>query len=127
MTKTHSSFPPANDPDAVGSYPALAKAGGGYFFDDVLEYRVWVHDPDGGDDYFYAFATYDEALQCSNATNGAEPPLVLIRQHEYIDEPEPGVMHHIKEIRDAEWRPEWLERGARQPGQIEQFIAERTK
>ncbi len=123
---TDTTYPPAIDPDLVGEYPALSKAGGGYFFDDVLEYRVWVHDPEGGDDYFYAFATYEEAVLRSQATQGAEPPLVLIRQHEYVDEPEPGVLIHMKEERIAEWRTEWLDRGARKPGDIERFIAERS-
>lgn len=54
--------PVAIDKTKVGSYPARAFAGGGYFFDDVLEYRVWVCPPEGGDDYYQAFATYEEAL-----------------------------------------------------------------
>lgn len=29
------------DAGLVGTYPAAAKAGGGYVWDDVLEYRVW--------------------------------------------------------------------------------------
>ena len=38
-----SDFPLAVDPERVGSYPVDAKSGAGYFYDDVLEYRVWVH------------------------------------------------------------------------------------
>lgn len=34
-------FPVAVDEKMVGEYPAEAKSGGGYFYDDVLEYRVW--------------------------------------------------------------------------------------
>lgn len=34
-------YPPVRDPDQVGTYPAAVCAGGGYVWDDVLEYRVW--------------------------------------------------------------------------------------
>ena len=120
-------YPDATDQSAVGTYPASAKTGGGYFYDDVLEYRVWVHDAEEGDDYFFAFASYVEALQCAETTEGAEQPLVLIRQQEYIDEPEPGELHHVKERRDAEWCVEWLADGPRKPGDIERFIASQPK
>ena len=67
-------YPDVLDPDRVGSYPAVAGAGGGYVWDAVLEYRVWCHPEDGapdeddGNDYFYCFATYSEALECSQQT-----------------------------------------------------------
>ena len=60
-----SAYPTAVDPARVGTYDPLSSSGAGYFYDDVLEYRVWVHpDKDGlplnGDkDYFFAFAQYD--------------------------------------------------------------------
>ncbi len=57
-----SDYPVAVDLDKVGKYPALTKSGGGFVYDDVLEYRVWVHPE--GDDYYDAFATH-EAL-CAN-------------------------------------------------------------
>jgi len=108
-------FPPAVDASQVGEYPALVKSGGGYFYDEVLEYRVWCHpergapDPDqSGDDYFYAFGTFEEALACAESTPGAEEPLVLVRQIEHVDEPEPGVYVHVKAERITEWRVEWL-------------------
>lgn len=62
-----SAFPIAVDADLIGEYPAQTKSGGGYFYDAVLEYRVWVHPHDGGedlydgDDYYCAFATFEEA------------------------------------------------------------------
>ena len=43
----------------------MVVSGAGYFYDDVLEYRVWVHPEAGGedlhdgDDYFLAFAKFD--------------------------------------------------------------------
>ena len=89
-------FPDAIDPDMVGEYPALAKSGAGYFFDQVLEYRVWCHpergapDKNEGEDYYYAFVSYVEPLEFSKSTDGTEEPLVLIRQLEWINEPEEG-------------------------------------
>ncbi|WP_432720091.1 GCN5 family acetyltransferase [Jeongeupia wiesaeckerbachi] len=121
-------FPPAIDPTQVGEYPALTKSGGGYFYDHVLEYRVWCHPEKGspdhhdGGDYFYAFATYDEALALSQSTEGAEEPLVLVRQLEWIDEPQDGQYIHEKGERITEWRVEWLTDGPRKPNDIENFI-----
>jgi hypothetical protein len=129
-----SKYPAAVNPDLVGEYPALTKSGAGYFFDEVLEYRVWCHpergapDDDGdGEDYYYAFATYEEALECSQDVPGSEEPLVLIRQHEWIDEPTPGQFVHMKEERVAEWRAQWLDSGPRKLGDIEAFILKHTK
>ena len=87
-------YPEVLDPSRVGTYPALVKSGGGYVWDAVLEYRVWCHpergapDEDDGDDYYYAFETYDEALSpraprgprsrwrwcCSASTSTSPPP-----------------------------------------------------
>ena len=47
----------------VGEYSAVAGAGGGYVWDEVLEYRVWCHPKESGDDYYYAYATYEEARE----------------------------------------------------------------
>lgn len=63
------SYPDAVDPDLVGTYPASVFGGGGYVWDDVLEYRVWCHpergaaDLEDGNDYYYPFTTYAEALR----------------------------------------------------------------
>ncbi|HEX6591013.1 MAG TPA: hypothetical protein VF050_03355, partial [Moraxellaceae bacterium] len=57
---------------------------------------------------------------------GAEEPLVLIRQREWINEPEPAQFIHERGERITEWQVEWLERGARQPGDIEAFIRRRS-
>ena len=35
----------------VGSFPAATKSGGGYFYDEVLEYRVWLHPERGAAAY----------------------------------------------------------------------------
>lgn len=121
-------YPDAVFPEMVGEYPALAKSGGGYFYDHVLEYRVWCHPERGapdnydGEDYYYAFASYSEATDFSKATNGAEEPLALIRQLEWINEPEKGVFIHEKGERIVEWCVEWLNGGPRKLGDIESFI-----
>ncbi|VDH00110.1 Uncharacterised protein [Helicobacter pametensis] len=60
---SQSPYPSAAYPEKVGIYPAHCHSGSGYFYDDVLEYRVWCHPERGvpdlyeGDDYFHAFAT----------------------------------------------------------------------
>src|SRR5690349_12673415 len=67
-----SRYPTAVDPSKVGSYPALTKSGGGYFYDDVLEYRVWIYPKGGGDDYYRAFPSYESALKFSKSVSTAE-------------------------------------------------------
>jgi hypothetical protein len=116
-------YPPAVNTARVGAYPALAGAGGGYVWDEVLEYRVWCHPEDGGDDYFHAFATYPEALAFSRRTRGAEEPIALIRQDEYISEPEPGIYVHVKTPRMTEWPVEFLTRPKRTPQTIPNFLS----
>lgn len=128
-----SKYPKAIDMNRVGEYPALAKSGAGYFYDDVLEYRVWCHpelgattEPDDDGDYYYAFGTYEEALAFSESTKGAEEPLVLIRQIEWINEPQPNNFIHEKGERIAEWQVSWLDRGKRTEHAIDEFIKVRT-
>ena len=122
-------YPDAVDPELVGTYPASAHAGGGHVWDDVLEYRVWCHPERGardladGSDYYHAFATYAQALAFSEGTNGAEAPLALIRQAEYIDEPEPGQYRHVKELRITEWSVEFLRCPQRQANTIPDFLS----
>lgn len=117
------SYPEVIDPELVGTYPAEAHAGGGYVWDEVLEYRVWCHPADGDDDYYYPFATYAEALELSLRTDGAEEPLALIRQAEYIDEPEDGEYVHVREARITEWPVELLHRPRRDAETIPRFFA----
>ena len=116
-------YPDAVDPNLVGTYEPLAKAGGGFVWDDVLEYRVWCHPDRGGDDFYYAFATYAEALVFSRDTKGAEEPIALIRQVEYIDEPNPGEYQHVSEVRITEWPVEFLRRPRRTPNTILDFLS----
>jgi hypothetical protein len=123
------SYPEVVDPGLVDTYSPLAKAGGGYVWDDVLEYRVWCHpergasDLEEGSDYYYAFATYTEALAFSRGTEGAEAPLALIRQLEYIEEPTSGEYRHVKEVRITEWPVEFLRRPRRTPNTIPDFLS----
>ena len=127
MSETN--YPDAINSDLVGTYPAVTGAGGGYVWDEVLEYRVWCHPERGapddheGNDYFYAYATYSEADAASKSLPGAEQPLALIRQIEYIDEPEQGRYRHAKEERLTEWPPEFLRRPRRTPNTIPDFLS----
>lgn len=122
-------FPTASHPWRVGTYPALAAAGGGYVWDEVLEYRVWCHpergapDLEQGSDWFSAFVTYPRALAFSKRTKGAEEPLALVLQRQYIDEPEPGRFVHVKKARRAEWPVELLSRPRRTRRTIPDFLA----
>jgi hypothetical protein len=115
-------YPKVKDPSMVGEYPALAKAGGGYVWDEVLEYRVWCH-PESGDDYYYAFEDCETAIACSQEEYGAEPPLALVLQKEYIDEPEPGKYIHAKEERITEWPIDFLSRPRRSENTIPDFVS----
>jgi hypothetical protein len=74
---------------------------------------------------YYPFDSYDydEALAFSKATDGAEEPLALILQREYIDEPEPDEYIHMKEERITEWPVEFLRRPRRTPRTIPDFLA----
>lgn len=116
-----SSYPRAVDPEKVGTYPGLTRSGGGYFWDEVLEYRVWVH-PQTGSDEFLAFATYEQALAYSLRTPGAEEPCVLVRQWEHVNEPHPGVFEHVKGERLTEWDVAWLPGRKRGPDTIREFL-----
>jgi len=124
-----SGFPGALTPDLVGTYPALAKSGGGYVWDAVLEYRVWCCPHDGaedledGSDYYYAFASFDEAIEFAGQTTGANNPLALVLQEGYIDEPEPGDYKHVKARRITEWPVEFLLRPVRNENTIPDFMS----
>ncbi len=125
-------YPVASDPDQVGQYDEAAYTGGGRFFDEVLEYRVWCYldneakasnysDDDEAATY-QAFAIYEQALAFANNTDNAEPPVVLVRQLEWVDQPSKGVFIHNKSERITEWNPEWLSRGVRKSDDIAQFL-----
>jgi hypothetical protein len=122
-------YPDVLDADRIGTYPALTYSGGGFVWDEVLEYRVWLHpengapDEEDGSDYFHSFATYAEAIAFSQRTEGAEEPLALVLQREYISEPAPGRYIHMKEERITEWPVEFLSRPKRTPGTIPDFFS----
>ncbi|GAB2966398.1 hypothetical protein GCM10027048_40940 [Hymenobacter coalescens] len=124
-----SKYPTVKDSSLLGTYPALVSTGGGYVWDDVLEYRVWCHPHDGasdiedGNDYYYVFETYEEALAYSESNRGAEQPLALVVQAEYIDEAEPGEFIHVKKQRLTEWPVEFLNRPRRNMHTIPAFFS----
>jgi putative acetyltransferase len=123
-----SAYPLAMDSEKVGMYAPDSKSGAGYFYDDVLEYRVWLHPERGAEqlngnlDYYVAFAQYEKADEFSKSKKGAEEPVVLVRQFEWIDEPKPG--HYLAEKGDriTEWQVKWLEGNKRTPSSISEFM-----
>lgn len=123
-----SAHPHAIDNAKVGKYSAETKSGAGYFYDDVLEYRVWfcpergANPLNGKDDYYVAFAEYERAEELSKASKGAEEPLVLVRQYEWINEPEPGHYQAEKGNRITEWQVEWLEGSKRTTNSTKDFL-----
>lgn len=123
VMRSRARYPRAVNPNRVGKYPAVVYSGGGYVWDEVLEYRVWCHPASGESDYYYAFATYPKALAFSQETPGAEEPLVLIRQRQHINEPEPGRYIHVKKPRLTEWPVEFLSRPRRDRYTIPNFLS----
>lgn len=126
-------YPKPVDETMVGEYPALAKAGAGFFYDDVLEYRVWCYPRDGaedifeGDDYYYAFESFESAALYAKKTEGAQKPMALVRQLEWINEKEPGLYLHEKGERIAEWRAEDLEGRKRKKNSIPDFFRKKRE
>ena len=127
--KKRTRFPRAIDPARVGKHSPVCHAGGGFVWDAVLEYRVWCHPEQGapdkadGSDYYYAFVSYPEALRFSKMSPGAERPLALILQKEYIAEPTPGQYAHIKKPRITEWPAAFLSRPRRTKNTIPDFLS----
>lgn len=132
-------YPMAIDPDIVGEYDEAAYAGGGYFFDEVLEYRVWCYpdtaanavDADGSlliaNEYYRAFVTFEQALAFANDTPDSRTPVALVRQLEWIDQPSRGVYIRSKGERITEWQIEWLNRGIRGANDIVDFLQKQAK
>lgn len=123
-----SAYPLAIYNAQVGKYAAETKSGPGYFYDDVLEYRVWfcpergAKPVNGKDDYYVAFAEYERAEDLSKVSKGAEEPVVLVRQYEWINEPEPGHFQAEKGNRITEWRVQWLDGSKRTPDSTREFL-----
>lgn len=122
-------YPQVKNPELIGTYPGVVYSGGGLVWDEVLEYRVWCHplegapDEEEGNDYYYVFATYEEALKYSESNKGTEEPLALVLQKEYISEPEPGNYIHIKKNRITEWPVVFLKRPKRNERTIPDFLS----
>jgi putative acetyltransferase len=123
-----SAYPVAVDLGRVGHYPPDTHSGAGYFYDDVLEYRVWLNPKkgakplNGNSDYYMAFAQYESAAAFSKATPGAESPIVLVRQLEWISEPQHGHFIPQKEERITEWQVQWLTGNKRGLNSIPEFM-----
>jgi putative acetyltransferase len=81
-----------------------------------------VHS-DKDDDGYMPFATYVKALKFSYETQGAEEPLVLVLQHEHVNQKEDGTYEHVTGDRITEWRVEWLTQGTkRNENSIREFL-----
>lgn len=125
-------YPDVVDPDMVGEYPTVVSSGAGYFYDEVLEYRVWCYVDEGaenladGDDYYYPFETFEEADNFAKETKGAQLPFALIRQYEWINEYEPSKFRAESGERIAEWPAELLDGRERQENSIDNFFKERA-
>jgi len=119
--------PKVVDPARVGTYSPLARAGGGFVFDEVLEYRVWFKEKDGNST-FRAFATFQEAQAFSTLDlPRIEPPLALVLQREYVDEPEPGRRFLVREPRITEWQIAWLDEDHRRtPENLRRILGDRA-
>ena len=89
----------------------------------MLEYRVWVHPHDGGedlydgDDYYCAFATFEEASAYSRETAGPSSRWCWCARTSASTSRSPAAEHHTGE-RLTEWRVEWLEGSKRTPSSI---------
>lgn len=127
MSSTVSSnYPIADKPKKIGSFPVEVFSGGGYLFDKVLEYRVWVRNKNVSSE-LYSFTNYEDALRFRNQTKGAEFPLALVYQAEYIAEPEEGEPVLIKQPRIAEWQVKWLEGNQRNEKNINNLLEDNVK
>jgi len=62
-------------------------------------------------------------LEFSKTTFGAQEPLALVLQEEYIDEPEMGKYEHMKEQRITEWPIHFLKRPRRDENTIPNFLS----
>ena len=133
-------YPAAIDPTQVGEYEEDAYSGGGYFFDEVLEYRVWCYPDTVADitddngiplnvtnDYYRAFATYEQAVVFANDTPDSRTPVALVRQLEWVDQPSRGIYICNKGERITEWQAHWLTRGVRKADDISKFLIKNTK
>lgn len=118
-------YPEADDPDKVGTYPPEVFAGGGYFYDKVLEYRVWSKV--GGKTKMDAFATLKDAKNYARSHRNTEMPVVLVWQKEHINEPKPGVYVHVTQPRITEWQIDWLKGSQGTERQIPVFLKKYTK
>jgi hypothetical protein len=83
---------------------------------------VWFYPEGGGDDQYKAFAQYERALAFSKATPNSEEPLVLVRQRQWIDEPEPGHYIPTSGERITEWDVRWLTGSKRNSDSIADFM-----
>ncbi|MBL4702943.1 MAG: hypothetical protein JKY54_00345 [Flavobacteriales bacterium] len=126
-------YPEVVDIIKVGAYDNIAFAGAGFFYDEVLEYRVWCYPSQGakdvfeGDDYFYPFENFNQAFTFANQEKGRQEPIALIKQYEWINEIEEGKYIHERGARIAEWNALDLKGRKRQKESIVNKLKELTR
>jgi len=128
-------YPKALDSSKVGTYSGSCKSGGGCFYDEVLEYRVWCYRKSGGDDFYYAFDTYEKALWQQEALKKRGKDVVpedvivaLVLQKKYIAWDKKGV-YISEEPRITEWPDFFLEKERRHPDEnaLNKALEEQTR
>jgi hypothetical protein len=114
--------PEVFDKSKVGTYDLLCKAGGGFVWDHVLEYRVWTRET--GTLECHRFADYDTASVYSQKDPEREPPLALVLQKEYFlgDTAESAKLK--SRIRTTEWQVQWLEESNHRPSMLKRELVD---
>ena len=90
------------DKSKVGTYGALQKSGGGYLYDEVLEYRVWDRNE------FDFFDNINEATIHAKKIGAEVTPLVLQKAGHWVSWDKDDKISIGDEDRIAEWRLDWL-------------------
>jgi putative acetyltransferase len=110
-----SDYPLPDDLAAVGTHAAAAARDSGVFYDDVLEYRLWVRRPATTEELMFAFPTVEDAHEARTALGRDARLCVLVQQREPIERMEDGSYVQRSEPRRVEWPITWLVDG--RPGE----------
>ena len=103
--------PEVVDPSKIRTYSLLCGAGGGTFWDEVLEYRVWTHG-EGGDGATI-FDNYKQAREFAEREGTIVLALVLQRETCWGNDGSDMKMEF--EERKAEWQIAWLREDNHRP------------
>lgn len=126
MTNLFSKHPRAINPEKVGKYPLEVYSGGGLFYDDVLEYRVWQKTTEGLECISFVDYPAAAAYYKAHKTLGAQEPIALVFQNSYLEETSDGYKW-VKEHRVAEWQVSWLKAHDNTAERIPSFLAKHQR